>query len=158
MAKRFLTPIGLPSGTANPNPGAAGELFYRSDLAQIIVYDGAAWLPAAGEGVDTSGVVDLLVEFGILGAGSGTPETTTYVSQVDGGTPDTEVFVLDYSGGEPDSVLSSLTEFDTTNETSGGSNSTVSPTLPSSPYIGDTWFDSGAGRFYIYYDNFWVEV
>jgi hypothetical protein len=158
VAKRFLTPIGLPSGTANPDSGAAGDLFYRSDLGQIVVYDGTTWLPAAGDGVDQNGVVDLLVEFGILGSGSGTPETTVYVSQVDGGTPETEVFTLDYSGGEPDSALSDPTEFNITSEGSGGSSSTVSPTLPSSPSIGDTWFDSGAGRFYIYYDNFWVEV
>lgn len=155
MAKKFLTPIGLPSGTANPGSGVAGDLFYRSDLGQIVVYDGAAWLPAAGEGVDTNGVVDLLVEFGILGAGSGTPETTAYVSQVDGGTPETEVFTLNYSGGEPDSTLSDQPELDTTG---GGSNSTVSTTAPSSPSTGDTWFNSEAGRFYIYYDNFWVEV
>ncbi len=158
MAKRFLSPIGLPSGSANPDSGEAGDLFYRSDLAQILVYDGTAWLPAAGEGVDTEGVVDILAEFGILGAGSGTPETTVYVSQVDGGTPETEVFALDYSGGEPDSPLSDPIDLNIANETSGGSNSTVSTTAPSSPSIGDTWFNSGAGRFYIYYDNFWVEV
>ena len=158
MAKRFLTPIGLPSGIASPDSGAAGDLFYRSDLGQIVVYDGTSWLPAAGDGVDQNGVVDLLVEFGILGAGSGTPETTVYVSQVDGGTPETEVFTLDYSGGEPTSQLSDPADLNTIGEVSGGSSSTVSPTLPSSPSIGDTWFDSGAGRFYIYYDNFWVEV
>lgn len=33
----------------------------------------------------------------------------------------------------------------------------VSETAPTSPTTGDGWFDSGAGRFFLYYDNYWVE-
>lgn len=33
----------------------------------------------------------------------------------------------------------------------------VSDTAPSSPTTGDSWFDSTAGKFFIYYDSFWIE-
>jgi hypothetical protein len=103
MAKRFLSPVGLPSGTSNPAVGSSGDLFFRSDLAQIFVYDGADWVSAAG--VDSDTVVDLLAEFGLIGGDSGDPNTVTYISQVDGGTPSTEDFVAGYSGGQPDTVI-----------------------------------------------------
>jgi len=99
MAKQFLSPIGLPSGTSNPVAGESGNLFYRSDLGQIVVYDGSAWVSAGG--IDAEGVVDILAEFGLVGGESGTPSTTTYTSQVDGGTPSTEDFTVEYSGGAP---------------------------------------------------------
>lgn len=154
MAKRFLSPIGLPSGESNPESGTAGDLFYRTDLGQVVISTGTDWVEISGSASEE--IVNLLVEFGILGSGSGTPETTVYVSQVDGGTPETEVFTIDYSGGAPSSQLSDPDEF---NVTSGSSaNSTVSESAPSSPATGDTWFNSSVGRMYIYYDNFWVEV
>lgn len=100
MAKQFLSPIGLPSGTSNPATGASGDLFYRSDLGQIVVYDGEAWVSTGG--IDAEGVVGILAEFGLVGGESGTPNTTTYISQVDGGTPSTQDFTVGYSGGDPD--------------------------------------------------------
>jgi hypothetical protein len=103
MAKQFLSPIGLPSGTSNPATGESGNLFYRSDLGQIVVYDGSTWVSAAG--VDSETVVGLLAEFGLIGGDSGTPNTTTYISQVDGGTPSTEDFVVGYSGGDPETEV-----------------------------------------------------
>jgi hypothetical protein len=103
VAKRFLSPVGLPSGTANPPVGSSGDLFFRSDLAQIVVYDGTTWVSAAG--VDSDTVVDLLAEFGLIGGDSGSPSTVTYTSQVDGGTPSTEDFAAGYSGGQPDTVI-----------------------------------------------------
>lgn len=102
MARQFLSPVGLPSGTANPATGSAGDLFYRSDLAQIVYYDGTAWVSAGG--LDAEGVVTILAEFGLVGGDSGTPNTVTYISQVDGGTPSTVDFVVDYSGGQADTV------------------------------------------------------
>lgn len=35
---------------------------------------------------------------------------------------------------------------------------TVSETAPTSPEVGDAWFRSSTAQFFIYYDNFWVEV
>lgn len=40
----------------------------------------------------------------------------------------------------------------------GGSSVTVSDTKPTTASEGDLWFDSLSGRFFIYYDSFWIEV
>ena len=103
MAKQFLSPVGLPSGVSNPATGSSGDLFYRSDLGQIVVHDGTTWVSAAG--VDSETVVGLLAEFGLIGGDSGTPSTTTYISQVDGGTPSTQDFTVGYSGGDPETEV-----------------------------------------------------
>jgi len=50
MAKRFLTPVGLPSGSSLPSAGAAGNLFYKSDDAKIYVHDGSLWNVIEGGG------------------------------------------------------------------------------------------------------------
>lgn len=159
MAKRFLSPIGLPSGTANPDTGVAGDLFYRTDLNQIVLYTGTAWLPASGSGADSEEVLAILAELGLVGSGSGSPSTTVYITQVDGGVPETTTFALDYSGGNPDSQLATPTDYDLTIGSGGtGSGSFfVSPTPPSSPVEGDTWFNESEAKLLIYYDNFWVE-
>ena len=34
----------------------------------------------------------------------------------------------------------------------------VSPTAPESPEEGQSWFDSVNGKFYVYYDGYWVEI
>jgi hypothetical protein len=100
VAKQFLSPVGLPSGTSNPATGNSGDLFFRTDLAQIVVYDGSAWISAAG--VDAEAVVDILAEFGLVGGEAGAPNTVTYISNVDGGTPGTQDFTVGYSGGDPE--------------------------------------------------------
>lgn len=43
MARKFLTPVGLPSGTTLPINGSEGELFFKSDENQVYVHDGIAW-------------------------------------------------------------------------------------------------------------------
>lgn len=40
----------------------------------------------------------------------------------------------------------------------GGGGVTISDTAPSSPAIGDLWYESDTGSMFVYYDNFWVEV
>jgi hypothetical protein len=40
----------------------------------------------------------------------------------------------------------------------GGSSVTVSDTAPSSPSVGDLWYESDTGATYVYYDSYWVEV
>jgi hypothetical protein len=41
---------------------------------------------------------------------------------------------------------------------SGGASLTVSDTAPTSPEVGDLWFNSTNARTYVYYDSSWVEV
>lgn len=97
MAKKFLTPIGLPSGSSNPLSATEGELFYRSDINAIYIFNGLEWVPQA----DSSTVVNILAEFGLVGGESGTAETTAFTLTVSGGSPDTEVFTAPYDGGDP---------------------------------------------------------
>jgi hypothetical protein len=44
-----------------------------------------------------------------------------------------------------------------TGATGPGSFTVTGPTAPSSPLIGDVWYNSTTGRTYVYYDSFWVE-
>jgi hypothetical protein len=99
MAKKFLTPVGLPSGTGNPGTGSEGELFYRSDLQAIFMFNGTEWLPQAN--ADT--VFNILADFGLIGGDSGSPQTSAFNSTISGGSPSDEVTTVTYDGGQPDS-------------------------------------------------------
>ena len=35
---------------------------------------------------------------------------------------------------------------------------TVSEDAPTSPTVGDAWFRSSTGQFFVYYDSFWIEI
>lgn len=48
MARKFLTPVGLPAGATLPATGAAGELFYLTTDTRVYQYNGAAWVAIAG--------------------------------------------------------------------------------------------------------------
>jgi hypothetical protein len=41
---------------------------------------------------------------------------------------------------------------------SAGSNVTTGTTAPSSPELGNLWYDTVSGRMYVYYDNTWVDA
>lgn len=43
MARKFLTPVGLPSGDTLPAVGHEGELFYKSDEDQVYAHNGTIW-------------------------------------------------------------------------------------------------------------------
>ena len=88
MAKQFLTPVQLPAGSASPASGALGSLFYRSDLSQIVFYNGTEWV-ALSTGT-TSEPVD-------GGSSSG------YLSVVDGGSASTTEFEAVLDGGNASS-------------------------------------------------------
>lgn len=90
MAKKFLTPIGLPSGTSYPTSPEAGELFYKTDDDTIYTYNGSAWTPQRSLDIN-----EALVELGLL-------EEVGGASSINGGTPSTE-YGASLSGGGPDS-------------------------------------------------------
>lgn len=50
MSKKFLTPVGLPTGVTNPSVGRTGDLFYRTDESAVYIYNGIAWEPLQGGG------------------------------------------------------------------------------------------------------------
>lgn len=60
--------------------------------------------------------------------------------------------------GTESAWLASLEGADGTDGVDGESGKyAVSETAPSSPTAGDGWFDSATGKFFIYYDSYWVE-
>jgi hypothetical protein len=97
LSKKFLTPVGLPSGSENPSVGTIGALFYRSDLSLLHIYTGTSWVPV-GSGSDTSAI-----DGGIVGEGSfligGQASTSVFSRTADGGAPNSVSFQGSYSGG-----------------------------------------------------------
>jgi len=100
MARKFLTPVGLPSGVINPEVASEGELFYRSDLNAIFMFNGVEWAPQA----DASTIFNILADFGLIGGDSGTPTTSSFSTTISGGSPSEESFTVTYEGGQPDSA------------------------------------------------------
>lgn len=89
MSRKFLTPVGLPSGTVNPTGGSHGEMFYRTDLGLIVLHDGATWNPIQATGGSNPPV------------SGGSPGG--YVDTLDGGVPSTTVFSTIFDGGNESS-------------------------------------------------------
>lgn len=84
MSRKFLTPIQLPAGSASPASGVLGSLFYRSDLGQIVFYNGTEWVSlstgttvAPVDGGSSSGYLDI--------ADGGLATTTEFEAVLDGG-------------------------------------------------------------------------
>jgi hypothetical protein len=90
MAKKFLTPIGLPAGTSFPATAEEGELFYRSDEDNIYTYNGSSWTPQRSLDIN-----EALIELGMLEEAGG-------ANTINGGTPSTQ-YGATLSGGGPDS-------------------------------------------------------
>ena len=82
MAKQFLSPIGLPSGTADPSGASEGDLFYRTDLGKIRLYRDSAW-------ASVEGAVDL----------------------IDGGSPSSDYENVAVGGANQDSGWTAITSF-----------------------------------------------
>ena len=101
------------------------------------------------------------------GSGSATGDTTLYRSAADTLKTDdaftatslavTGQFTFPSSDGSVDQVITTngsgtLTWSDLT------ANATVSDTAPSSPTLGQMWYESDTGKTFVYYDSFWIEV
>ena len=48
MSKKFLTPVGLPSGNTLPSVGSAGDLFFKTNEQSIYVHTGSEWIISGG--------------------------------------------------------------------------------------------------------------
>lgn len=131
MAKRFLTPPQLPSGSSLPSSGAAGDLFFKSDESKIYVHDGTEWVVAQGSG-GGGGVV-------VSDTAPADPTEGTY--WFDSTTAKSYIYYDSYWV-----------------EVSGaGIGYMVSETAPSNPSEGDVWFSTAEGVIYVYYDSYWVD-
>lgn len=48
MSRKFLTPVGLPSGVTLPSVGFSGNLFFKSDENKVYVHTGTSWVVQQG--------------------------------------------------------------------------------------------------------------
>jgi hypothetical protein len=84
LARQFLTPVQLPTGSASPASGVLGSLFYRSDLGQVVFYNGTEWVSLSTgapadpvDGGSSSGYLSV--------ADGGSSSTTEFEAVLDGG-------------------------------------------------------------------------
>lgn len=132
MARRFLTPPQLPSGSSLPTSGVAGALFFKSDEGKIYVHDGTTWVIAQGSGGSGGGVV-------VSATAPANPTEGTYWFD----STNTKSYIY------YDSFWIEVGD--------SGGGYIVSDTAPTSPSEGDVWFNSSEGVIYVYYDSFWVD-
>lgn len=117
MAKRFLTPINLPSRSSDPDTASEGDLYFNTSLDVIKVYYNSAWNPISGETIFVSDTPPLSPTEGQLWYESDTGDLFIRYDdawvQTGGG-----------SGG------------------GGGSEVFYQVDAPTSPAVGDIWVDS----------------
>lgn len=132
MSRRFLTPVGLPSGATLPSVGSAGDLFYKLDEQAIYVHNGSSWVASQGSGASALSeltdatltdpingqtliydgstskwvnvnFIDMLANFGLITGDGGSYNTTDFTGTIDGGLHNTTLFVSVYDGGNESS-------------------------------------------------------
>lgn len=93
MARKFLTPVGLPTGSALPT-GATGQLFYLTTDSRVYQHDGTTWLPITP--VPASGSTNQ-----VLAKTSGADYDVSWVdaSTVSGAASQVHTYVKNGSGG-----------------------------------------------------------
>jgi len=227
LARSFLTPPRLPSGSALPSVGAAGDLFFKSDEEKLYIHDGDAWVIGQGSGVaftasDTQpadplegaawynttndqsyiyltgtgwqllnlygptgpqgdqgiqGSQGVQGQTGPTGATGATgpmgstgptgaqgdlgPQGADGLPGADGATGPTGPMGPTGAQGAASTVTGPTGPAGATGPTgpTGPQGSyTVSDTAPSSPSVGDVWFDTTVGNTFVYYDSYWIEV
>jgi hypothetical protein len=78
VARKFLTPVGLPTGATLPT-GAAGELFYLTTDSTVYLHNGTSWSPVVGDGMPAGGT-----EGQILAKVDGTNYNTEWIDNYTG--------------------------------------------------------------------------
>lgn len=113
MAKRFLTPINLPSRSSDPATASEGDLYFNTSLDIIKVYYNSTWNPISSETIFVSD----------------TPPTSPTEGQLWYESDSGDLFIrydnawVQTGGG-------------------GGNEVFYQSTAPESPAIGDIWVDS----------------
>jgi hypothetical protein len=133
MAKRFLTPINLPSKATDPATASDGDLYFNTSLNVIKVYYDSVWNAISSESVIVSDTA---------------PESSTegqFWYESDSGDlfiryDDTWVQTGGSGGG------------------SGGTSISVSETDPVATSIGEGWFKSSTSELFIWDGTYWVEA
>jgi hypothetical protein len=78
LSRRFLTPVGLPSGTSLPSVGSAGDLFFKSDEDAVYVHDGSAWASTKGSVYSVQETAPTSSSLGDIWFNSATGKTFVY--------------------------------------------------------------------------------
>lgn len=148
----FWVEVGNPGGgyivsaTAPTSPNVGDVWFSTTEGVIYLYYDGYWVDPTTGgaAGVPAGGTANQL-----LAKVNGSDYNTHWID-----APQSLP-----TGGTAGQIL---TKVDSTNGNAtwadAGGSTTVSDTAPASPSVGDTWFNSTTGRYYTYYDSYWVEV
>ena len=128
-------PSQIPSGNSNPAVGAIGSLFYNTSTGALHVSTGSAWGTVSGAG----GASVSISESAPSSPGAGDlwfdpSDMTIYIYYNDGNSSQWVTF-SNAGGGE------------------AGASVTVQEAAPSSPSVGDLWFDPSDLTPYMYYND-----
>tara|TARA_R110002074_G_scaffold308271_1_gene479130 strand:+ start:743 stop:2560 length:1818 start_codon:yes stop_codon:yes gene_type:complete len=128
-------PSQIPSGNSNPAVGAIGSLFYNTSTGALHISTGSAWGTVSGAG----GASVSISESAPSSPGAGDlwfdpSDMTIYIYYNDGNSSQWVTF-SNAGGGE------------------AGASVTVQEAAPSSPSVGDLWFDPSDLTPYMYYND-----
>jgi hypothetical protein len=100
MAKRFLTPIALPSLSSDPFTTTAGALYFNSTDSTLKLYNGTAWVNVGGVSAD-EGLLDHTHDYDgrIYSVQYGTLVSENKFT-ADGGSSLTDSFAVTWDGGD----------------------------------------------------------
>jgi hypothetical protein len=59
LSRKFLTPVGLPSGNTLPSIGSAGDLFFKANENKVYVYTGSSWINTGGGASSVAELTDV---------------------------------------------------------------------------------------------------
>jgi len=133
MAKRFLTPINLPSRTTDPATASDGDFYFNTSLNTIRVYYGSAWNAISSDSIIVSDTPPVGSEEGQLWYESDSGDLFIRY--------DSAWVQTGGSGGS-----------------SGGTSISVSETEPVATSIGEGWFKSSTSELFIWDGTYWVEA
>lgn len=100
MAKRFLTPVALPSLSSDPITTVTGAMYFNSVISKIKVYNGTGWESVGGVSAD-AGLLDHTHDYN---GDIYTVQYGTLVSEnkfsADGGSASVDSFAVTWDGGD----------------------------------------------------------
>jgi hypothetical protein len=129
----YLGPHATPPTLDNDgNPLEEGALYFDTSLDQMRVWTGSAWV--AGPATMTYAAVDIL------------------------SNPSGDVAATNVQAAINELAAEKATKAELAAAIALPSHASVSDSAPSSPVVGQLWYDSDNGRLFVFADNFWVQI